>query len=76
MRSAHRDVSLDGDSQGHVDGGAEGDGRHGVQHAHTELREEGRGGEEVVDTLKGGVGVDRNVGQDISKHCHLCGYHY
>ena len=66
MRSAHSYVPLHSDSQGHVDGGAEGDSRHGVEHADTELREEGGGGEQVVDTLQGGIGVDWDVGQDVS----------
>ena len=32
-------VSLDGDGQGHVDGGAEGDGGHRVQEVDVETRE-------------------------------------
>ena len=66
MRSTDSDVSLDSDGQGHVDRGAERHGGHGVQHADTELGEEGRRGEQVVDALQGGIGVDRNVGQDVS----------
>ena len=36
---AHSDVPLDGDSQRHVDGGTEGDGRHGVQEVDVDLRQ-------------------------------------
>ena len=35
---AHSDVPLDGDSQRHVDGGTEGDGRHGVQEVDIDLQ--------------------------------------
>ena len=51
MRSAHSDVSLHCDSEGHVDRGAERDSGHGVQHVDIHLGQEGGGGEQVVDEL-------------------------
>ena len=70
MRSAHSDVSLHCDSEGHVDGGAERDSGHGVQHVDIHLGQEGGGGEQVVDELQGGVGVDGEVGENVpSREC-------
>ena len=37
-RPAHGNEPLHGDGQGHVDGGAEGHSRHGVEKVHKELR--------------------------------------
>ena len=36
---AHGDVSLDGDGERHVDGGTEGDSRHGVQEVDVDLQQ-------------------------------------
>ena len=67
MRSADSNVSLYSDSQGHVDGGTEGDGGHGVEEVDVQLGEERGHGEPTVDYGQGGVGVDWHIGYYVSK---------
>ena len=49
---AHCNVPLDSDSQGHVDGGAEGDSRHGVEDVDIELGENDGVGEHLIDNTE------------------------
>ena len=60
-------VPLDSDSQGHVDGGAEGDSRHGVEDVDIELGQDDGVGEHLIDNTEGGVGMDRYIEHDIPK---------
>ena len=67
MRSTNSDVSFNGDSKGHVDGGTEGDGGHRVEEVDVQLGEEGGHSEPTVDNGKRGIGVDRHIGQYVPK---------
>ena len=64
---ADGDVSLDGDGERHVDGGAEGHGGHGVQEVDVDLGEHEGLGEPQIDSGEGGIQVDGNIEYDISE---------
>ena len=65
MRTTDRDVPLHGDGKCHVDGGAEGDGGHGIEEVDVELGEEGGHGDQVPDHGERGVSVDWNICHNI-----------
>ena len=51
--------------QGHVDAGTEGDGRHGVEEVHVQLRHQARVREQGLDRVVGGGGVYRYICYNI-----------
>ena len=64
MRPADRYEPLHSDGQGHVGGGAEGHGGHGVENVDIHLGQELGVREPVPDKLKSGAGMDRDIEED------------
>ena len=65
MRSTNCYEPLHGDGEGHVGGGAEGHCRHWVEDLHIHMGEERGLSEPMADKLKGGIGMDGDVENDV-----------
>ena len=64
MRPADCYEPLHGDGQGHVGGGAEGHGGHGVENVDIHLGQELGVREPGTDKLKSGASMDRDIEDD------------